>query len=92
MLDSPERVCAGQAWFEYPATFVLFSNCITDGVHFGEKQAGPAVDSGGRTSSGLGGQLNLTACGNLVAAQPVHAVGLAGGGPQEPILQLLGLA
>jgi hypothetical protein len=25
MLDSPERVCAGQAWFEYPATFVLFS-------------------------------------------------------------------
>jgi hypothetical protein len=26
MLDSPERVCAGQAWFEYPATFVLFSN------------------------------------------------------------------
>jgi hypothetical protein len=28
MLDSPERVCAGQAWFEYPATFVLFSNPV----------------------------------------------------------------
>jgi hypothetical protein len=28
MLDSPERVCAGQAWFEYPATFVLFSTSI----------------------------------------------------------------
>ena len=27
MLDSPERVCAGQAWFEYPATFVLLSKC-----------------------------------------------------------------
>jgi hypothetical protein len=26
MLDSPEDICAGQAWFEYPATFVLFSN------------------------------------------------------------------
>jgi hypothetical protein len=26
MLDSPEGVCAGQARFEYPATFVLFSN------------------------------------------------------------------
>jgi thiol-disulfide isomerase/thioredoxin len=25
VLDSPEGVCAGQAWFEYPATFVLFS-------------------------------------------------------------------
>jgi hypothetical protein len=25
MLDSPEDVCAGQARFEYPATFVLFS-------------------------------------------------------------------
>jgi hypothetical protein len=25
MLDSPEDICAGQAWFEYPATFVLFS-------------------------------------------------------------------
>jgi hypothetical protein len=24
MLDSPEGVCAGQARFEYPATFVLF--------------------------------------------------------------------
>jgi hypothetical protein len=27
MLDSPEGVCPGQARFEYPATFVLFSNC-----------------------------------------------------------------
>jgi hypothetical protein len=27
MLDPPERGCAGQAWFEYPATFVLFSKC-----------------------------------------------------------------
>jgi hypothetical protein len=26
VLESPEGVCAGQAWFEYPATFVLFSN------------------------------------------------------------------
>ena len=26
MLDSPERVSAGQARFKYPATFVLFSN------------------------------------------------------------------
>jgi hypothetical protein len=25
MLDSPEGVCPGQAGFEYPATFVLFS-------------------------------------------------------------------
>jgi hypothetical protein len=25
VLDSPDGVCAGQAWFEYPATFVLFS-------------------------------------------------------------------
>jgi hypothetical protein len=25
VLDSPESVCAGQARFEYPATFVLFS-------------------------------------------------------------------
>ena len=65
-------------------------NCLTKGVLFGEKQAGPAVDIGGRTSSGLAGQLNLTSCGNLVAAQPVHAVGLAGGGPEEPILQPLG--
>jgi hypothetical protein len=31
MLDPPERVCAGQAWFEYPATFVLFSNFRSDG-------------------------------------------------------------
>jgi hypothetical protein len=30
MLDSPERGCAGQAWFEYPATFVLFSKCSPD--------------------------------------------------------------
>jgi hypothetical protein len=28
MLDSPEGVCAGQAGFEYPATFVLFSNFL----------------------------------------------------------------
>jgi hypothetical protein len=27
MLDSLEVVCAGQARFEYPATFVLFSKC-----------------------------------------------------------------
>src|SRR5215211_7321374 len=26
ILDSPEGVCAGQAWSEYPATFVLFRN------------------------------------------------------------------
>jgi hypothetical protein len=26
VLDSPKRVCAGQAWFEYPATSVPFSN------------------------------------------------------------------
>ena len=28
MLDSPEGVCPGQARFEYPATSVLFSNCL----------------------------------------------------------------
>jgi len=30
MLDSPEGVCAGQARFEYPATFVLFSNILAE--------------------------------------------------------------
>jgi hypothetical protein len=30
MLDSPEGVCAGQARFEYPATFVLFGKCSLD--------------------------------------------------------------
>ena len=34
MLDSPERVCAGQAWFEYPATFVLFSKTSSVGPDF----------------------------------------------------------
>ncbi len=28
MLDSPEDVCAGHVRFEYPATFVLFSNSV----------------------------------------------------------------
>ena len=32
MLDSPEGVCAGQTRFEYPATFVLFSNLLTSCV------------------------------------------------------------
>jgi hypothetical protein len=27
MLDSPEGVCAGQSWSEYPATSVPFSKC-----------------------------------------------------------------
>jgi hypothetical protein len=34
ILDSPEAVCAGQARFEYPATFVLFS--ITKAVKWGD--------------------------------------------------------
>jgi site-specific recombinase XerD len=29
ILNSPKGVCAGQVRFEYPATFVLFSNCAT---------------------------------------------------------------
>jgi hypothetical protein len=45
MLDSPDDVCAGQAWFQYPATSVLFSNCLTEGVHFrGEAKRTHAVD------------------------------------------------
>jgi hypothetical protein len=32
MLDSPEDICAGQARFEYPATFVLFSKCSPDAL------------------------------------------------------------
>ena len=31
MLDSPERVSAGQARFKYPATFVLFSKATVQG-------------------------------------------------------------
>jgi hypothetical protein len=34
MLDSPERVCAGQAQFEYPATSVLFSNYQTEAARY----------------------------------------------------------
>jgi hypothetical protein len=41
MLDSPKGVCAGQARFEYPATFVLFSNCLTSGVLIGGEAKGP---------------------------------------------------
>jgi hypothetical protein len=72
-------------------TFALGGNCLPEGVHLGEKQAGPAVDIARRTSSGPAGQLHLLSCGHLMTAQPVHAVGLAGGGPKEPVLQPLGL-
>jgi hypothetical protein len=39
MLDSPEGICAGQVWFENPATFVPFS-----------KQQSTIVDDGQQRS------------------------------------------
>jgi hypothetical protein len=43
MLDSPDSVCARQAGSEYPATSVPFSNCLTQGVLFGEKPSPSAA-------------------------------------------------
>jgi hypothetical protein len=55
MLDSPEGVCPGQVRFEYPATFVLFSN------------SGPPR----WFSRALSSALTLVTIGTIVAAEAV---------------------
>jgi hypothetical protein len=46
VLDSPEGVCGGQARFEYPATFVLFSN-FRAAVLLAEAAIGRSLADGG---------------------------------------------
>jgi hypothetical protein len=45
MLDSPEDVCPGQAWFEYPATSVPFSSSARNSDWLLTVVASPASSS-----------------------------------------------